>query len=133
MDIQTLQYSSRDLVAAFMYIILGSGYEQFDIEQIVENFPSSSTYLLDPTYAFNNLFSDFMKTLFGCELEPLLPYIQYASTYFALELSFELPRAVNADYNRTVRVNYFCFKFFRAILRISWPIRLSTRIVWNTC
>ena len=99
MDIQTLQYNFRDLVAAFMYIILGSGYQQFSNEEIIENFPYSSTYLQKTTYPFNDLFSDFMKSLFACELEHLLPYIQYASMYFALELRFERPRAYNPEEN----------------------------------
>lgn len=45
MDIQTLQYNFRDLVAAFMYIILGRDYEQFSSDQIVNSFPAQSTYL----------------------------------------------------------------------------------------
>lgn len=110
-----------------MYIILGNGYEQFNSEQIIENFPNSSTYLLETTYAFNDLFSDFMKTHFGCELEHLLPYIQYASTYFALELSFELPSAVNAEDNATLEVFFWFFKIKRVILKIFWLIRQSIR------
>lgn len=98
-----------------MYIILGNGYEQFNSEQIIENFPNSSTYLLETTYAFNDLFSDFMKTHFGCELEHLLPYIQYASTYFALELSFELPSAVNAEDNATLEGHFENFLAYQTI------------------
>jgi len=44
MDVQTLQYNFRDLVAAFMYIILGIDYDQFTNEQVVSNFPAQSTY-----------------------------------------------------------------------------------------
>lgn len=71
MDIQTLQYNFRDLVAAFMYIILGRDYEQFSNDQVVTNFPSQSLYLLETTMAFNNLFADFLTSCFGCELDQL--------------------------------------------------------------
>ena len=84
LDIQTLQYKLRPLVAAFMYIILGKDYSQFTLETIIEMFPNSSKYLLDKNFAFNDLFAKFLERYFGFQLEDLLPCIQYASTFFSL-------------------------------------------------
>lgn len=91
LDIQTLQYKLRPLVAGFMYIILGRDYDQFNSLQILEKFPTSSLYLLNDNFAFNNLFSIFLKQHFGMELGDLLPCIQFASTFFGLKLSMDLP------------------------------------------
>lgn len=115
MDIQTLQYNFRDLVAAFMYIILGRDYEQFSSEQIVNSFPQQSTYLQETTMAFNNQYADFISTHFGCELDQLLPYIQYASTYFALELSFDIPAAQSSDQDQILQGHFENFISYQTI------------------
>ena len=96
-DIQTLQYKLRPLVAAFMYIILGKDYGQFSLDQIIEKFPSSSLYLLDKNFAFNDLFSKFLESNLGFELVDLLSYIQYASTYFSLPICQKPPSIVKMD------------------------------------
>jgi len=97
LDVQTLQYKLRPLVASFMYIILGKDFEQFTLNQIVQTFRSSSLYLLDKTFAFNNLFADFLENFCGLELEDLLPCIQYASTFFCLDISKDYPKIVKAN------------------------------------
>ena len=74
-------------------------FKQFSLEQIVEEFPTSSMYLLDEEeYAFNNLFGYFMYYYFGIELIDLLPTIQYASTYFYFSIELRLPSII--DYKR---------------------------------
>lgn len=99
LDIQTLEYKQYLLVPSFMYIVLGMKYQQFSLEQIVEEFPTSSMYLLDEEeYAFNNLFGYFMYYYFGIELIDLLPTIQYASTYFYFSIELRLPSII--DYKR---------------------------------
>ena len=99
LDIQTLEYKQYLLVPAFMYIVLGMKYQQFSLEQIVEEFPTSSMYLLnEEEYAFNNLFGYFMYYYFGIELVDLLPTIQYASTYFYFSIELRLPSII--DYKR---------------------------------
>ena len=52
LDVHTLQYKLRPLVGAFMYIVLGKDFKQFELDQITERFPTSSLYLLDKTFAF---------------------------------------------------------------------------------
>lgn len=96
LEVDTLQYKTRPLVAAFMYIVIGIEYNQFTLETVVERFPSSSLYLLDPSYALNNLFGRYLEHYFGIELEELLPGIQFASSFAGLEVSTKLPSvAVN--------------------------------------
>jgi hypothetical protein len=97
LEVDTLQYKPRPLIAAFMYIVIGKEFDQFTTEIIVERFPSSSLYLLDPTFAFNNLFSRYLELYFGIELEELLPSIQYASTFAGLEVSTKLPSVVEGN------------------------------------
>lgn len=109
LDIQTLQYKPRTLIAAFMYLTIGKHYKQFTVEQIYEEFPSSSLYLLDQEYAFNDLFGDFLLYSFGFQLIDLLPSIQYASTFFKLPLNFDLPTAAKINKENVlevIRLNY---------------------------
>jgi hypothetical protein len=80
-----------------MYIILGKDYGQFSLEQITDTFRTSSLYLLDKTFAYNDLFSKFLDKEFGFELEDLLPCIQYASTYFSLNISQQPPAIVRMN------------------------------------
>ena len=97
LDVHTLQYKLRPLVAAFMYIILGKDYKQFTMEQITGTFRTSSLYLLDKNFAYNDLFSTFLNKHFGFELEDLLPCIQYASTFFSLNISQQAPNIVRIN------------------------------------
>lgn len=104
LDVQTLQYKLRPLVASFMYIILGKDYGQFNLEQITQTFPTSSLYLLDKNFAYNDLFGRFLDRNFGFQLEDLLPCIQYASTYFSLPLTQQPPSIVRLNPQGVVEV-----------------------------
>lgn len=104
LDVQTLQYKSRALVASCMYMVLGKHFKQFTPEQIFEEFPKSSLYLLDEDYAFNDLFGDFLLYSFGFQLIDLLPSIQYASTYFKIQLNFDLPTAAKTNKENVLEV-----------------------------
>lgn len=104
LEVDTLQYKPRPLIAAFMYIVIGIEFDQFTTEIVVERFPSSSLYLLEPNFAFNNLFARFLEIHFGIELEELLPSIQYASTFAGLEVSTKLPSVVESNRNEIATV-----------------------------
>lgn len=104
LDIQTLQYKPRALVASFMYIILGKHFKQFTVQQIFEEFPKSSLYLIDQQHMFNDLFGDFLIYSFGFQLADLLPTIQYASTFFKLPLNFDLPTAAKINKENVLEV-----------------------------
>ena len=105
LDVKTLQYKQRALIAAFLYVLLGKEYKQFSLAKIVEELPYSSHYLLDQSFAFNDLFSLFMKQCFGISLLDLLPTIQYASTYFSLPITINLPVAAKIDKENVLQVN----------------------------
>lgn len=105
LDIQTLKYNIRGIVAAFMYILLGKQFGQFTEQQILEEFPMSSQYLLDTGFAFNNLFSHFLENYCGLPLCGILPTIQYCSTFFSLPLHIELPVAAKVDRKNVLEVN----------------------------
>lgn len=109
LDIETLQYNSRTLVAAFMYLVLGKYFDQFSVQEIVEQFPHSSQYLLNPNYAFNELFGDFLMFSFGFELIELLPSIQYVSRFFSLPLNFDLPNAARIFKENVLEVRHTSF------------------------
>ena len=97
-----------------MYLVLGKHYKQFSIQQIVEEFPKSSLYLLDNESAYNDLFEDFLLYSFGFQLIDLLPSIQYASSYFKLPLIFDLPTAakVNKENVLEVKVTFYSLIIF---------------------
>lgn len=97
LDVQSLAYNVRALVAALAYVLLGKQFGQFTDEQIAHEFPASSHYLLDTGFAFNNLYAHFLESYSGLPLCGILPTIQYCSTYFALPLHVELPVAAKVD------------------------------------
>lgn len=94
LDAKTLQYKPRALIASIMYVLLGKYFKNFTAQQIFEEFPRNSRYLLDSDCAFNELFGNFLIYSFGFELTDLLPTIQYIATYIRLPISLELPKAV---------------------------------------
>lgn len=125
LEVQTLQYKLRPLVASFMYIILGKDYGQFDLQTITEIFPTSSLYLLDKNFAYNDLFGKFLDKHFGFQLEDLLPCIQYASTFFSLPLTQHPPPIVKLNPQGVADVDSCDL---RATSRSSWPTRFTTRL-----
>jgi len=111
LDIQTLQYKPRVLIASMMYILLGKYFKNFTSNQIFEQFPRNSFYLLDKTSEFNDLFGNFLLYSFGFELNDLLPSIQYTSTYVRLPISLDLPKAVKMTKENVLEVFFFFESF----------------------
>ena len=91
LDIQTLQYKTKLLVCAFMYLVMGKQMGVFKSKEIVQVFPRSSQYLLDEDNLYNCLFLDFLHESFGLTLIDLLPAVQYTATYFILPMTYEDP------------------------------------------
>lgn len=112
LDVHTLQYKLRPLVGAFMYIVLGKDFKQFELDQITERFPTSSLYLLDKTFAFNDLFSKFLEHSMALQLEELLPTIQYASTFFNLPICQQPPSIVKMNPKSVVEGHFEEFLAF---------------------
>jgi hypothetical protein len=95
LNVSTLQYKQRTLVAAVMFLSLGRRLSIFTTDQIVSEFPESSLYVLDDKITFNSLFNSFAFFAFGYTLAELLPAIQYCATYFGLPLHFNMPSVVS--------------------------------------
>jgi len=117
LDAQTLQYKPRALIASVMYLILGKNYMEFSLEQILEEFPFTSNYLISNKIKFNLVFSSFLSFCFGYEIFELLPTIQYVALFFGLNIINNLPIAVklNKENVLEVRIKFF---FNRAIFFI---------------
>lgn len=97
LDVHALRYNFRAIVTSLMYIVIGKYFNQFTQEQILNEFSISSQYLLDPSFAYNNLFSHFLEHYIGFSLWNILPTIQYCSRFLALKFHIELPVAAKID------------------------------------
>ena len=93
LDIETLQYKPRALVGSLMYLILGKDLQEFSLQQIIEDFPFTSNYLINNKINFNYAFAKFLTYCFGFELFELLPTIQFVATFFGLPILNNLPIA----------------------------------------
>jgi len=91
LDIMTLRYHPRALVASALYVLLAFHFGQATIEEIVNQFPNGSLFI-NPQYPFNDLFSDFLRASFGFDLPELLPTIQYMSGFLALPFNYTVPQ-----------------------------------------
>ena len=97
LDIQTLQYKPRALIASLMYLILGKNMKEFTLKQIIDQFPFTSNYLISNKIKFNYFFSEFLTFCFGFEIFELLPTIQYVATFFGLNIVNNLPTAAKLN------------------------------------
>ncbi len=104
LDSQTLQYKPRALIASVMYVLLGKYFNQFNSNQMFEQFSNNNFSLMDQTNEFNQLFGNFLSYSFGFELNDLLPSIQYVATYVKLPLSLEMPKAVKMNKENILEV-----------------------------
>lgn len=56
MDVHSLRYHSREIAASFIYLILNTRLQLYDLTEIIEKFPVKSDYLLKDT-DLNEFFS----------------------------------------------------------------------------
>ena len=57
LEVQSLQYSTKTLVAAFMYLVLGRKVGRFTEKAITREVPHSSQYLFEDFTGFNDYFA----------------------------------------------------------------------------
>ncbi|CAD8048040.1 unnamed protein product [Paramecium sonneborni] len=89
LDIETLSYKPRKIVASFMYLVLALEYEQFTKEYIYYEIPKTSKFILaDSQKSFNRLFTEFAQISFGFNLVDLIDIIQYASKFIMLDFKY---------------------------------------------
>lgn len=127
LDTQTLQYNFRAIVAAFMYIIIGKRLDQFTIEQVREEFPYSSLYLLDQSYTYNQCFGEFIEKILGLLLQDLLPTIQFVSTFFFLQTDVEFPLAARVDTKEVLEGHFEEFLSYQTHNAECLPFVLNAR------
>jgi len=90
LDIATLQYCPRALIASSMYVLLAYHFGQATKEDIVLQFGQGSGFL-NAEFPFNDLFGNYLTTCFGFNLSELLPTIQYISSFMALPFNYDIP------------------------------------------
>jgi len=112
LEVESLQYRPRALILSFLYLVLGKNYQQFDETQIIEQMPLFNPNLLNREFIFNDLFANFIFCCLGTELFELLPYIQYCSKFFGLNLNYDLPNATKINKKHVLEVFSFSFFFF---------------------
>lgn len=94
LNVKTLKYSPRTLLAAFMFLAIGSYYGVFDKREIFEKFSKNGLAALNKPTEFHRLFAAYLEYCFGFQLEELVSSVEYAAKYFQLPLNFEPPSIV---------------------------------------
>jgi hypothetical protein len=90
LDIDTLQYQPRVLIASCIYLVLSVHYDVLSTEEVYKKVPYFSEYI-EPS-EFNNTFASFLTQSFSFELPELLPSIQYIGSLFELPFSYDIPQ-----------------------------------------
>ncbi|CAD8115316.1 unnamed protein product [Paramecium primaurelia] len=112
LDIQTLQYMPRTIVASFMYLIISFQLNVFEIDML-EIMSRTSMFLLNRDNQFNLIFGQFVSITFGFALQDILPAIQYAVGFYELEINYETPPGVVHLSNTPLESNYEEFLSFQ--------------------
>ncbi len=130
LDVSTLQYSQRALIASAMYVLLAFHFGQATKEDIIERFAKSSGFVTAQC-PFNELFSQYLRSNFGYELPELLPTIQYISPFMALPFSYAVPNLRKQPNEAEV---WFALNMCaRRTSRNSCRTRCTTRSSWSSC
>ena len=109
LDVDMLQYKPRAIIASLMYLILGKSFKEFNLKQILEQFPFTSNYLISHKIQFNYIFSEFLSFCFGFDIFELLPTIQFVSTFFGLNILNNLPIAAKLNKENVLEVIFVYF------------------------
>ena len=96
LDISTLQYTPRAVIASAMYVLLAFHFGQATLEEISTRFADNSAFL-NESYPFNDLFSRYLQSSFGYDLPELLPTIRYMSGFIALPFNYSIPSIRKQD------------------------------------
>ncbi|EGR29663.1 n-terminal domain protein [Ichthyophthirius multifiliis] len=118
MNIKTIGFEKKIIIASLMYLVLGKSFKVFNTNDIVNIFQDSYSFLLDPSCIFNELFQAFLNESFGLQLLDLLHTIQYLCQYFTISFNFDLPRAAKINQESLLQVYYIFLIFFYLIIFI---------------
>ena len=90
---ESLGYNGGFLVAGFIYLLIGINLKVFSRENVINEFGTSSLYILDEDCTYNIFFNNFLSNSLKIQLSELLPFAQYASKFFDMPMCFALPKA----------------------------------------
>lgn len=96
LDIQILQHKNRPIALSVMYLVLGLSFGQFTQEQICQRFAYTMEFL-DPGYMLNEIFADYLMNALGYSMDEIAPTIQYMSSFFSIELRYDMPPTTNIN------------------------------------
>jgi len=112
LDPEYLCFDKRLLALSLLYIVTGYLLKEFTFEEIVEYFPCSSQYLMDLSIEYNLIFREFLSFYYEYTIDELIPTVQYASSWFSLEIDFDSPSVIQKDADRAAESSYeemLCF------------------------
>ena len=121
LDINTLQYLPRALVASALYILLCYHFGQASKQDISQRFPLCPSFL-DLALPFNDLFAHFLTQSFTFHLADLLPTIQYLATFMAVDFDYTLPTATATHNPNNVHTTYITY-IYRITLKNSYHFK----------
>lgn len=101
------EFQGGMLVAGAIYIILCVNIGLFETDEVVKYFSKSSLYLLDDSIEFNSVYSKFIMACFQIEIEEIIPFVQYCSKFFSLQMDNSLPTACKNDDAYDVKFKFF--------------------------
>jgi hypothetical protein len=106
LNIDSLQYPNRTLVAGILYLLAGKSFKEFDSNQILDEITCDSNFLYRDITGFNQIFSEFLKKSFSFDLSEIVPAIQYVAQYFAVKICYDLPIAAKKSPDTVLSVNF---------------------------
>jgi len=81
------------LITSIIYLLIGLAVGCFDRKNIIKLFCYSSQYLNDSEAELNKVFAPFVKACHNASISELLPFVQYSSRFFKMELDLKVPES----------------------------------------
>jgi hypothetical protein len=86
---------------------------------VIKHFSNSSLYLLEESIEFNKSFARFIKACFNIDISELIPFVQYSSKFFSMELDNCLPHHWTDECALEVNPSVI----FRRLMKTCWLSR----------
>ncbi len=102
LDIPSLQFSEKLIVASVIYILLGLYLRWFSISNVVNDF-TRNPYACSNYYELNIIYNRFISKFLQIELNALHHHILFTSFFFNMRFEYNLPN-VTADVENQQRV-----------------------------
>jgi hypothetical protein len=106
LNFEIFQFSSRSIVLAIIYLVMGKSLGEFSSKDISTKFSVETTFLEQDLTGFNTIYQDFLQIYGKVDYDELLPVIQYISPYFGVQLCCELPHAAQRNPETVLAVRF---------------------------